>query len=79
MKPALWLPLAVFLGVSIPVVLLLQALNVNPDYRVWIALACGALATAVTQNRLQNRAREIADERADGRAEQGTDNQGPRA
>jgi hypothetical protein len=52
MKPQLWLPLVVFLGVSIPLVLLLNLMNVGGEYRIWIALGAGALATAFVQSRL---------------------------
>jgi hypothetical protein len=52
----LWLPLAVFLGVSIPLVLLLNLFNLAGEYRLWIALGAGALATALVQSRLQNKA-----------------------
>ena len=58
-----WLPLAVFLGVSIPLslplllplVLPLNALHLASEYRVWIALGEGALATAVVQSKLKSR------------------------
>jgi hypothetical protein len=50
----LWLPLAVFLGVSMPLVLILNALGVGGEYRIWIAIGAGALATAFTQSRLKN-------------------------
>jgi hypothetical protein len=53
-KAKLWLPLAVFLGVSIPLVLILNAMGVGGEYRIWIALGAGALATAFTQSRIQN-------------------------
>jgi hypothetical protein len=52
-KAKLWLPLAVFLGVSIPLVLLLNLFNVGGEYRIWIAIAAGALATAFAQSRMQ--------------------------
>ena len=55
MKPQLWLPVAVFLGVSIPIVVLLNALDMAGEYRVWIALGAGALATAVVQSKLKSR------------------------
>jgi len=55
LKPQLWLPTLVFLGVSIPLVLLLNALQLGGDYRVWIALIAGALATAAVQQRLKKR------------------------
>jgi Na+-driven multidrug efflux pump len=53
MKREHWVPVAVFLGVSIPVVLILAALDVLGDHRVWIALGAGALATAFAQSRLK--------------------------
>ena len=52
MKPQHWVPVAVFLAVSIPLVLLLNAMNVGGDYRIWIALGAGALATAFAQSKL---------------------------
>ena len=55
MKAQHWLPVAVFLGVSIPVVVLLNALDMAGEYRVWIALGAGALATAVVQSKLKLR------------------------
>ena len=55
MKTQHWLPVAVFLGVSIPVVVLLNALDMAGEYRVWIALGAGALATAVVQSKLKLR------------------------
>ena len=58
MKPQHWVPVAVFLGVSIPLVLLLNAMNVGGDYRIWIALGAGALATAFAQNKLKQRGEE---------------------
>ncbi len=45
----------VFLAVSIPVVLLLQALEVGGEYRLMIAMGAGALASAITQTRLAQR------------------------
>ena len=55
MKPQHWLPVAVFLGVSIPLVVLLNALDLAGEYRVWIALGAGALATAIVQSKLKSR------------------------
>ncbi len=54
MKTEYWLPAAVFLGVSIPLVLLLNAFDVMAEYRVWIALGAGALATAAVQARMKS-------------------------
>ncbi|GEM_PF-4323214 len=56
LKPQLWLPVAVFLAVSIPLVWLLNALDVGGDYRVWLAIGAGALATGYTQTRLAAKA-----------------------
>ncbi len=53
MKRAHWLPVAAFLGVSIPLVLLLNALQVGGDHRLWIALGAGALTAAFTQSKLR--------------------------
>jgi hypothetical protein len=55
MKAKLWLPLAVFLGVSLPLLLLLNALQVGGEYRIWIAIGAGALATAFAQSRMAAR------------------------
>ena len=55
MKPEHWVPVAVFLGVSIPLVLLLNAMNVGGEYRIWIAIGAGALATAFAQGKLKQR------------------------
>jgi 4-hydroxybenzoate polyprenyltransferase len=52
LKPQLWLPVTVFLAVSLPLVWLLNALAVGGDHRVWLAIAAGALATGYTQSRL---------------------------
>ena len=52
MKPGLWVPPFVFLATAIPVVLLLNFFDVAADYRIWIALACGMVATAFAQSRL---------------------------
>ena len=49
MKREHWVPVVVFLGVSIPLVLVLNLLNLAGEYRVWIALAAGVAATAYTQ------------------------------
>jgi hypothetical protein len=56
LKPQLWLPVTVFLAVSIPLVWLLEALGVDSQYRVWLAIAAGALATGLTQSRLAAKA-----------------------
>ena len=58
MKPQHWIPLFVFLGVSIPLVLLLNMLDLAGEHRVWIALGAGALATAFAQSRLKSRGEE---------------------
>ncbi len=55
MKPGLWLPVVVFLAVSIPTILLLNALQVDSEFRIWIAIGVGALATAFAQKRLAAR------------------------
>jgi hypothetical protein len=55
MKPATWIPVLVFLAVSIPVVLLLNALQVGGEFRLWIAIGAGALASAFAQAKLASR------------------------
>ena len=55
MKPQYWLPTVVFLGVSIPLLLLLTEFDLGGEYRLWISLGAGALATALVQRRLTSR------------------------
>ncbi len=55
MKPQHWVPVVVFLAVSVPLVLLLGALELGGEYRLWIALGAGVLATAFAQSRLARR------------------------
>ena len=55
MKPHLWVPPAVFLAVSVPLVLLLNAIEVGGDFRIVIAIGVGALATAFAQSKLKQR------------------------
>jgi hypothetical protein len=51
-KPQYWLPVTVFLAVSIPLVWLLNAIEVGGEYRVWLAIAAGAIATGLVQSRM---------------------------
>ena len=53
MRPQHWVPVTVFLAVSIPLVLMLNVLDMGGEYRIWIALAAGALATAYAQSKLK--------------------------
>lgn len=55
MKPQHWVPPAVFLGVAIPLVLLLNAMSVGGEFRIVIAIGVGALATAFAQSKLKQR------------------------
>ena len=55
MKPQYWLPTAVFLAVSIPLLLLLTEFDLGGEYRLWISLGAGALATALVHRRLASR------------------------
>ena len=55
MKPQYWLPVVVFLATSIPTVLLLQALDFGGEFRLWIAIGVGAVATGITSSRLAAR------------------------
>ena len=48
-----WLPPLVFVGTSVPAVWLLHALDFGGEYRIFIALGVGALATALVQSRLR--------------------------
>lgn len=52
-NPRLWLPPLVFLGTSMPTVWLLHVLEVGGEYRIFIAIGVGALATALVQSRLR--------------------------
>ena len=54
MKPQYWAPVVVFLAVSLPILLLLEALQLAPGYRLWITLGAGVLATACVQSRLKS-------------------------
>ena len=55
MKPQYWLPVTVFLAVSIPLVWLLNALDIGGGYKVWLAIGAGAVATGLAQSRLASR------------------------
>jgi len=55
MKASLWAPVVVFLATSIPTVLVLQHLQIGGEYRLWIAIVVGGLATAFAQSRLAQR------------------------
>ena len=55
MKTEYWLPAVVFLGVSVPLLMLLNELDLASEYRMWISLGAGALATALVQRRLKSR------------------------
>ncbi len=55
MKPALWVPTVVFLATSIPVALLLGAFDLGGDFRIWIAIVAGVVATLFAQSRLKSR------------------------
>ena len=52
MKAGLWVPPVVFVATAIPVVLLLNYIDIASDFRIWIAMACGIAATAFAQSRL---------------------------
>jgi hypothetical protein len=45
----------VFLATSVPTVLVLQHLQIGGEYRLWIAIVVGGLATAFAQSRLAQR------------------------
>ena len=64
LKPELWVPVTTFLAVSMPLVWLLNALNVGGEYRVWLAIGAGAIATGWAQNRLAGRAAGPTEEQA---------------
>ena len=61
MKPALFIPVGVFLAVSIPVVWLLNVLDFGGEHRVWIAIGLGAIATGLAQSRLAAKAAKTGD------------------
>jgi hypothetical protein len=63
-KAELWVPVTVFLAVSIPLVSILHALDVGGEYRVWLAIAAGALATGYAQTRLARQSAQRAGEQA---------------
>ena len=63
MKPQFSLPVAVFLVVSTPLVLLLNVMEVGGDFRLWAALGAGALATAFAQSRMKQQEEEQQAER----------------
>jgi hypothetical protein len=55
MNPRTFLLPAVFLGTSIPTVLLLHFLDIGGDFRIAIAIGVGVVATAFTQGRMARR------------------------
>jgi hypothetical protein len=55
MKPQHWLPPLVFLGTAVPTVFVLHVLDVGGEFRIFIALGVGAIATAWTQSRLRRK------------------------
>ena len=55
MKPQLWLPVVVFLATSIPTVLLLNALDIGGEFRLWIAIGVGAVAAGLANAKLAAR------------------------
>ena len=61
LRPQYWLPVVVFLGTSIPAVLLLQMLDWGGEYRLWIAIVVGGLSTAYAQSRLVANANDKAE------------------
>jgi hypothetical protein len=54
-KTQYWVPTVVFLATSIPAVLLLQELQWGGEFKLWIAIVVGGLATAFAQSRLAKR------------------------
>jgi hypothetical protein len=48
-----WVMPLVFLAVSIPTVLLLQALDLGGDYKLFIAIVAGGICTSTAQGRLR--------------------------
>ena len=53
-----WVMPLVFLAVSIPTVLLLQALDVGGEYKLLIAIVAGGICTSTAQARLRAAARQ---------------------
>ena len=56
MKLQSWVLPAAFLGLSLPVVVLLGALELGGEFRLLIAMAAGAAAMALAQSLLANAA-----------------------
>jgi len=48
-----WVMPLVFLVVSVPTVLLLQALDIGGEYKLWIAVIAGGVCTSFAQARLR--------------------------
>ncbi len=55
MKPQHWIPVVVFLAVSIPLVLLLSSMGVGSELRLILAVGGGVLATAFAQGQLKKK------------------------
>jgi hypothetical protein len=53
-----WVMPLVFLGVSVPVVLLLQLLDIGGEYKLWIAVIAGGIATSTAQMRVRKAEQE---------------------
>jgi len=54
-KPQHWVPVVVFLAVSIPLVMLLAAMGLGSELRLILAIGGGALATAFAQGYLKKK------------------------
>jgi hypothetical protein len=55
MKTPAWMLPVVFLGTSVPAVLLMHVFDFGGEHRLLIAIGVGALATAFTQARMARR------------------------
>ena len=53
MKPHTWVPTVVFLIASMGTLFLLRMLDVGGDYRIWVAIVAGVLATALVQSKMK--------------------------
>jgi hypothetical protein len=54
MKPQAWVPTVVFLIAALGALFLLRAMDFGGEYRVWMALAAGMLATAIVQSKMKS-------------------------
>jgi len=63
-KALQWAPAGAFLAVSLPVLMLLNLLEWGGDYKVWLAIALGVIASGVVMGRLGRQAPKPAGDEA---------------